>query len=116
MTLATTAVPSPLAVHLDGTVRVANTRVTLDTVVAAFHDGATAEEIAQQYPSLTLADVDVVIGYYLRQQAEVNAYLQERRQQAARFRDENERRFDPAGVRDRLRARPTQQGEHATRR
>lgn len=39
----------------DGVVRVAGTRVTLDTVVAAFEEGATAEEIAQQYPSLAFA-------------------------------------------------------------
>jgi uncharacterized protein (DUF433 family) len=110
MTLVITAVPPPLAAHLDGTVRVAKTRVTLDTVVAAFHDGATAEEIAQQYPSLSLADVYVVIGYYLCQQAEVDAYLRQRRQQAARVRDENERHFDPAGVPDRLLAWRTRQG------
>jgi hypothetical protein len=35
----------------DGVVRVAGTRVTLDTVVGAFDTGATAEEIAQQYSS-----------------------------------------------------------------
>ena len=115
MTLTITAAPPPLTITADGLVRVANTRVTLDTVVAAFHDGATAEEIAQQYPSLMLADVYVVIGYYLRQQPEVDAYLQERRQQAARVRDENERRFDPAGLRDRLLARRAQQGQHGTR-
>ena len=110
MTFTITAAPPPLTIDADGAVRVANTRVTLDTVVAAFHDGATAEEIAQQYPSLTLADVYVVIGYYLRQQAEVDAYLRQRRQQGARVRDEHERRFDPAGVRARLLARRTQQG------
>jgi len=41
----------PLAMGPDSVVRVGNTRVTLDTVVAAFKQGATAEEIVQQYPS-----------------------------------------------------------------
>ncbi|MEP0758427.1 DUF433 domain-containing protein [Trichocoleus sp. DQ-A2] len=40
------------------------TRVTLDTVVAAFNSGATAEEIVFQYPSLQLANIYAVISYY----------------------------------------------------
>jgi uncharacterized protein (DUF433 family) len=52
------------AVHTDadGAVRVAGTRVTLDTIVAAFDAGATAEEIAQHYSSISLADVYSVIA------------------------------------------------------
>jgi hypothetical protein len=46
--------PIPLEADADGVVRVGGTRVTLDTVVAAFKDGATAEEIVYQYPSLSL--------------------------------------------------------------
>jgi uncharacterized protein (DUF433 family) len=84
---------------------VGGTRVTLDTVVAAFDAGATAEEIVQQYPSLTLADVYSVIAYYLRHKMELGAYLAQRERQAAHVREENERRFDPTGVRDRLLAR-----------
>ena len=38
----------PIHTDADGVVRVAGTRVTLDTIVAAFDAGATAEEIAQQ--------------------------------------------------------------------
>ncbi len=56
--------PVPLATNTQGVVLVGGTRVTLDTVVLAFKDGATAEEIVQQYPSLRLADVYAVIGYY----------------------------------------------------
>lgn len=88
-----------------GVVRVANTRVTLDTVVSAFRDGATAEEIVQQYPSLNLADVYYVIGYYLRRTSEVDGYLQKRRNDAEVSRNQNESRFDPSGVRARLLAR-----------
>ncbi len=105
MPLVIGAEPIPLIIDRDGVVRVGGTRVTLDTVVAAFHDGATAEEIVQQYPSLHLADVYAVIGYYLRHQREIEAYLQERQQYAETVRRENEARFDPHGVRDRLLAR-----------
>ncbi len=56
MTLSIAAGPIPLAVSPDGAVRAGGTRVTLDTVVFAFNQGATAEEIAYQYPALNLAD------------------------------------------------------------
>jgi uncharacterized protein (DUF433 family) len=108
-TLTISVQPVPLTVDGDGVARVARTRVTLDTIVAAFLEGATAEEIAQQYPSLRLADVYAVIGYYLGQRAEVEEYLRERQQMARQVRMENEARFDPAGVRARLLAR--QQGK-----
>jgi uncharacterized protein (DUF433 family) len=95
----------PIETDSDGVIRVGGTRVTLDTLVAAFEAGATAEEMAHQYPSVSLADIYSVIAYYLRHQPEVRAYLGQRHQQAARVREENERRFDPTGVRDRLLAR-----------
>jgi uncharacterized protein (DUF433 family) len=97
--------PVPLQATDDGVVRVGGTRVTLDTVVAAFEQGATAEEIIQQYPSLRLADAYAVIGYYLRHRSEVEAYLAQRGQVSQRVRQENEARFDPTGVRARLLAR-----------
>ena len=55
--------------------------------------------------SLDLADVYAVIAYYLRRRADVDAYLEARRSQIAEVRAENERRFDPHGIRDRLIAR-----------
>lgn len=95
----------PLETDADGVIRVSKTRVTLDTIVAAFHDGATAEEIAQQYPSVPLADVYYVIGYYLRRSADLDAYLARRQGQAEEVRRQNEARFAPTGIRARLLAR-----------
>jgi uncharacterized protein (DUF433 family) len=89
----------------DGVIRVGGTRVTLDTVIAAYRDGATAEEIERQYPSLDLADVYAVIGDYLHRRTEVDTYLSERAAQAALVRRDNELRFEPSGVRERLLAR-----------
>ena len=83
MAFSITTEPIPLETDSDGVVRVGGTRVTLETVVATFLDGATAEEIARQYPSLNLADVYAVISYYLRHTEEVERYLSERREQAA---------------------------------
>ena len=44
--VALSADPVPLAYDADGVLRVAGTRVRLDTVVGAFRLGATAEEVA----------------------------------------------------------------------
>jgi uncharacterized protein (DUF433 family) len=95
----------PLETDVDGVVRVSRTRVTLDTLVQAFTEGATAEEIAQQYPAVSLADIYSVIGYYLRRRNEVDAYLQERRQQAQEIRAHNEALHNPVGIRERLLSR-----------
>ena len=105
MTLTPATEVIPFRVDMDGVARVGGTRVTLDTVVAAFSEGATAEEIAQQYPSLKLADVYYVIGYYLRSPSKVEAYLVQRRTRALAIRERNESCFDPQGIRDRLLAR-----------
>jgi uncharacterized protein (DUF433 family) len=95
----------PIHTDAHGVVRVAGTRVTLETIVEAFETGATAEEIAQQYPTVPLVDVYSVITYYLRHTPEVEAYLREREAIAGRVREEAERRFPSAGIRERLLAR-----------
>jgi uncharacterized protein (DUF433 family) len=105
MSLAIESTPAPLERDADGTVRIAGTRVTLDTVVGAFIDGATAEEVTSQYPSLSLADTYAVIAYYLRHRKEIDDYIATRASRAATVKTETERRFDPAGVRNRLLAR-----------
>lgn len=103
--------PVPLDADHDGTIRVRGTRITLDTVVEAFRRGATAEEITQQYPTLSLADVYSVLAYFLRHEQEVTVYLSDRAAARGAVRSENERRFDPQGVRDRLLAnRPAGKG------
>lgn len=99
----------PLTVSSDDVIYVGDTRVTLDTVVEVFQDGATPEEIVYQYPSLDLADVYAVVGYYLRHRTQVESYLLQRSEHAERVRQQNERRFPPEGIRARLLARRQQQ-------
>ncbi|MEY3826978.1 MAG: hypothetical protein RLZZ148_1796 [Cyanobacteriota bacterium] len=102
MTLTIAAESPPLQTNQDGVILVGKTRVTLDTVVAVFSQGTTAEEIAYRYPSLNLADIYATIAFYLKHQSEVDAYLQWRRQQSQEIREMNQTRFDPQGLRDRL--------------
>jgi uncharacterized protein (DUF433 family) len=105
MSLAAAAEPVPLVTDADGVVRMAGTRVTLDTVVSAFRSGATAEEVAQDFPTLQLADIYAVLTYYLRHRGEVDAYLDKRRDFAQRIRQENEARSGQREIRERLLAR-----------
>jgi len=104
------AAVAPINADSAGVVRVGGTRVTLDSVVYSFNQGATAEEIAQQYPALDLADVYGAIAYYLQFRDEVDAYLDHRRKEAIRIQQQNEARFNPAGIRERLLSRKSQSG------
>lgn len=107
MNLTIATEPTPLTINTDGVVLVTGTRIPLDTVVAVFQQGATAEEIVSRFPSLDLADVYAVISYYLRHQSEVEAYLQQQQQLAEAVRHANQQRFPAQGLRDRLLARRT---------
>jgi uncharacterized protein (DUF433 family) len=105
MTIAAAPEPVPLETDADGAVRVGGSRVTLDTLVAAFQAGDSPDEIHEQYPSVHLADIYAVLAYYLRHTREVSAYLDAREQAMATVKAANEERFDPEGIRARLLAR-----------
>ena len=108
MSLVIEAPPVPLRTDEHGVMRVGKTRVPLDTVVFAFNHGSSPEEIVMSYPTLDLEDVYAVVNYYLHNRAEVDSYLNQREAEAARIREENEKRFPPAGIRARLLARRSQ--------
>jgi uncharacterized protein (DUF433 family) len=105
MSLVIEAPPVPLRTDEQGVLRVGKTRVPLDTVVYAFNQGASAEEIVMSYPSLELVDVYAVVNYYLHNRTEVDTYLSQREAESARVRKKNEKRFPPKGIRARLLAR-----------
>lgn len=107
MTMVVAAEIPPLSADASGVFRVGSSRVTLDSIVNAFCDGATAEEIAEQYPAISLGQVYAAIAYYLAHTAEVDGYLSTREQRSAEVRVANERLFDPTGIRARLMARQT---------
>jgi uncharacterized protein (DUF433 family) len=72
----------PLSEDESGAVRVGNSRVLLETVIRAFQDGASPESIVNRYSTLSLSDIYNTIGYYLRHQDAVEAYLTQREQLA----------------------------------
>jgi uncharacterized protein (DUF433 family) len=95
----------PLVEDEGGVVRVGGTRVRLDTVIYAFQNGCTPEEILLKYPSLKLPDIYAVITYFLLHREEIDAYLNRRQILVKDAEQEIEARFPSAGVRERLLAR-----------
>jgi uncharacterized protein (DUF433 family) len=104
------AKPPPLSTSPGGIVRVSGTRISLETIVVAFDHGSTAEEIAQQYPSLDLAAIYAVISYVLDNRSEVDAYVTARRDDARLLQAQIEAHSPPHGIRERLFARPRSSG------
>jgi len=106
MTLPAVSDPLPLVESEgDRVIRVAGTRVTLETLVGAFKRGATPEEIAQDFSALSLADVYAVITYYLRHGSEVDEYMERRASEHGELRREIEGRPGYGEFRERLLAR-----------
>lgn len=97
--------PPPLAADAQGVLRVGGTRVTFATVVGAFLDGATAEEIAEQYPVLPLAHVYSVIAYYPAHPDLAASYVREQEAASVQVRERNEQLFPADRIRARLVAR-----------
>lgn len=99
------ALDVPITSDDNGVLRIGGTRVTLDIVVAAFEQGCTPEEIAQDYPTLHFADVYAALTYYLQHRERILAYLDERRDEAEEVRTLVENRREMSGLRERLRVR-----------
>lgn len=108
MALAVDPEPVPLMKGDDQVWRVAGTRVTLDTLVAAFERGDSPEEIHEQYTSVALGDIYAVLTYYVRHRHVVDAHLADRADAATAVRARIEAAMPPDGLRARLLARTEQ--------
>ncbi len=75
MIITISADPVPLNVDASGTIHVAGTRLTLESLLAVYQQGKTPEEIMACFDGITLGDVYAVLGYYWHHHAEVDAYL-----------------------------------------
>lgn len=102
---AVAAEPVPIDLDSEGVYRVGGTRIPLETVVAAYDQGWSPEEIVHSFPTLDLADVYAVLTYSLRHRAEVDSYLRRQEERARKVREEIESRFSSRALRERLEAR-----------
>ena len=90
-----------------GALRVGGTGVTLETVLWAFQQGATPEDITDQFPSLILAEVYDVIAYYLRHREDLDRYLAQQEEQYLEAAEGLRSEFPATSLQSRLRARLT---------
>jgi uncharacterized protein (DUF433 family) len=88
-----------------GGIRIGQSRVTLDSLLAAYHNGFTPEEIAFQYSVLKLEEIYAAIAYYLTHRQEIDNYLEQRRRLAQQQRDQFTQQYNLTNLRQRLRDR-----------
>lgn len=94
-------IPDPLTLTVplkrddNNTIRVSNTRVTLDTVIARYHQGDSPERIHEGFPTVPINDIYAVIAYYLSHQEELDLYLQQRNEEAEQIRQKIEANYTP---------------------
>lgn len=104
----TAVLPQAITRTPEGGYRVANSRVSLDSVVIGHQRGQSAEEIVSDFPTLTLDEVKAALDFYASNREEVDRYLAEQQQRwrelkarsgsenaelIARLRAHRERRF-----------------------
>jgi uncharacterized protein (DUF433 family) len=94
-----------------GGIRVGSSRVTLDSLLASYHNGATPEEIAIQFSVLRLEDIYTTIAYYLNHRQEIDSYLEQRSQQAQQLRQQLSQKHNLVDLRQRLLTRSQSQVE-----
>jgi uncharacterized protein (DUF433 family) len=68
---------SPYIEERNGGLYVAETGVSLDSVVIRFQEGASPEKIVQSFPSLKLSQAYGAIAYYLENEKTINDYIAE---------------------------------------
>jgi uncharacterized protein (DUF433 family) len=62
-------------IKIDGAYRIADSRVSLASVVYAWRDGLSPESIKENFPVLTLEEVYGAITFYLANQEKIDKYL-----------------------------------------
>lgn len=79
----------PFRLTDEGTIRIAESRVSLESVIYHYKLGASAEQIVQKFPALDLADVYAAITYYLNHEATVEEYLRQQEAKGDEIQKEN---------------------------
>lgn len=83
-----------------GDLRVGQTNVPLESVIASFDRGESAEEMCRQYRSLTLRDAYGAISWMLDHPEDTKAYIQRQRALWDELKKNNE--MIPAELRQRI--------------
>lgn len=98
--------PVPLRWDEHGRLMIVGHRIALEIIVHAYRRGRSAEAIHESYPSLELADIHIRLGYYLRHEEQINAYVAEQERLGEEARARHEQDFPPEpGLRQKLMGR-----------
>jgi uncharacterized protein (DUF433 family) len=86
----------PLPLHQDesGTIRVGDSRLTLDVFLEEYKAGASPAALLKAFDTLTLADIHAVIAYYERHRNALDAYLARREREVEKI----ERALEATGI------------------
>ena len=74
----------------DGSYYIADTRISLDSIVYAFHRGESPETICQNFELLDLEQVYGAIVYYLAHKEEIDSYMISQREKWAEGKQKSE--------------------------
>lgn len=90
-----TTIKVPLYTDEHGAIYVSGTRITLDTIVARYQQGSSAENIHEGFDILPLNDIYAVISYYLANREQMDDYLKHREDEARCIQKEVEAAYTP---------------------
>ena len=80
----------PFTITEHGTIRIGDSRVSLDSVIYLYKQGESVEGIFDSFPSLRLPDIYLAIAYYLTHREEVEEYLRQQEAEAEALRTQME--------------------------
>lgn len=66
-------------IQVNGAYRIADSRVSLDSIVYAWLEGQSPETIAENFPVLTLEEVYGAIAFYLSNREAIDEYLRQKK-------------------------------------
>jgi len=88
---------------VEGSWRLVNSRVSLDSVIHAWWDGKSPESIVEEFPTLSSEQVYGAIAFYLHNKTELKEYFGLQELKWKQLQEENECKSSP--LLDKLRAR-----------
>lgn len=95
----------PLETNEQSVIRVKGTRVSLDSILHAYFEGATAEEIVYRFPTCAIEDVYTILSWALNNPNFVTEYLATQAIRRDQLEREIRQEFPSSGLRERLLAR-----------
>jgi len=74
----------------EGGWRIADSRISLDSVVHAYWEGQSPETIVKDFPTLSLEQIHGALAFYLRHREEMDRYLESQDARWEQLRKESE--------------------------